>query len=186
MKPHLRLNRLPKKLRMLLTWADEMLLEEITYLCGVTSWRSPSGARYAICGEAYLAKEFGLCRSYVSERIQYLEKIGMLNVIHRRKNKGRWMTNLYRIGPVLMDVLTNCCRELTGVISLVSHRVGFSRHIASTRTKRDHSEPGKSGAPPPAPLPAGHAGRGDDPPRRSEGWQEVMERLIQKAHGLNE
>jgi len=76
---------------------DYRLLEEIQFISRLAAKKSPTGARYAVCSEAYLAKKVHLTRANVSRHISKLASLGILSVTHRRRARGRWQTNLYKI-----------------------------------------------------------------------------------------
>ena len=179
LRSRLHLSRLPDQLLKVLTRLDVRLLELLLSLCQSTARTSPGGAVYAYAGEAWLAKQLGSCQSYVSERIQVLEAFGLIQVTHRRKRHGRWLTNLYRIGHVLWRILKDPHGAVKYAISALSHHIGFSRNRSGAENRRDHAEPGQSGAPPPAPLPSG----GVEPLRSPDDWKSVLERIMKKVGG---
>ena len=76
---------------------DARLLEAINYDCKREAKHRASGARYSTKSEAYFAKILGVCRETISHRICHLERLGILSVTRRRKVRGVWQTNLYKI-----------------------------------------------------------------------------------------
>lgn len=76
---------------------DFRLLEEIDYLSRCQAKHGKTGARYCFPSEAYLAQKLSRCREVISRHVSKLSRLGVLSVIHRRKVRGHWQTNLYRI-----------------------------------------------------------------------------------------
>jgi len=76
---------------------DIRLLEEIDFLSRRQAKRSVTGARYCCPSEIYLSKKIGIARENVSRHISKLSRLGVLAVQNRRKLRGNWQTNLYKI-----------------------------------------------------------------------------------------
>lgn len=80
-----------------LTGLDARLLEQINYDCKARAKASKTGARYSTKAEAYYAKILGCCRETISDHICKLKRLGILDVTRRRKVRGMWQTNMYRV-----------------------------------------------------------------------------------------
>jgi predicted transcriptional regulator len=92
--PH---QRYPKELERRLNGSDLKILNFIGYLCKQTAKRSPSGAQYCFPSEATIAERVGICREEVSRHVNKLSMLGILKIVHRRKEHGVWRSNLYKI-----------------------------------------------------------------------------------------
>lgn len=80
-----------------ITGLDARLLEQINFDCKARAKLSKTGARYSTKSEEYYAKILGVCRETISHHVQKLAKLGILDITRRRKVRGNWQTNLYRI-----------------------------------------------------------------------------------------
>jgi hypothetical protein len=76
---------------------DFRILEYLMYLCKIQAKKSPTGARYAYPSEAHLASKLDTTRETISRHVSKLSRLGVIAVTHRRKVRGHWQTNLYRI-----------------------------------------------------------------------------------------
>lgn len=76
---------------------DYRLIEELAYLSRLRRRKSPSRATYATPGRRYLARKLRVCTATISRHNTKLSRLGILAIIHRRKERGRWQTNLYRL-----------------------------------------------------------------------------------------
>lgn len=94
-------------------------------LCHFRARSSPTGSAYAWPSQEYIASITGLSREWVSKSISSLAAKGLILVTHRRKVKGVWQTNLYRIGAVLWASI----KKLTHCISSILHHVNSTSHI---------------------------------------------------------
>ncbi len=96
-----------------LTGNSWQVLELITRLQWWHATHSPSRAAYATPGEAFLADRLNVARETVSDAIQYLAAHGLLHVIRRRPQHGRFVTNLYQIAASLAGHLLALRRRST-------------------------------------------------------------------------
>jgi biotin operon repressor len=85
---------------------------------------SKSGAEYWNASQAWIAQEIGRTRQWVNRCIQKLHKLGLITSMRRRRVKGRWQTNLYRLGPEIVRILKGA---KAAVIALAYH-VNCTRH----------------------------------------------------------
>jgi len=117
------------------------VLEEIDFLSRMQARRSPSGARYCCPSEAYLSRKVGVRREQISRIVSNLARLGILEVIGRRRRGGNWSTNLYKL------VSRKWWKHMRLLKVLVhSHRVRYSVHKQSIRGDVGPGE-GQKGAP---------------------------------------
>ena len=65
----------------------------------------PSGTLYTTPSLFYISGKVFLRIETVSRRIQDLQRWGLIKITHRRQVSGRWQTNLYRLGHVVLLAL---------------------------------------------------------------------------------
>ena len=109
------------------------IVEQVKFLSDLTARRSKTGARYAFPSQQWLATKFGVRRETVNRHMRRLWRLGVMNVTHRRKCQGRWMTNLYTIVQSKYWAVVRMSRVLCGW----THRVTKKSHIAPI--KRENS-----------------------------------------------
>lgn len=120
---------LPRDISTILTRTEAGLLDLIVDLSRNQAKRSPSGAYYAYPGEKWLAWKTGRSREWVSKSVNRLQTMGLLMITRRRKEKGRWRTNLYRLGVVLWRTLNGASAWFRSYI----HHVNSGSHIVRDR-----------------------------------------------------
>jgi hypothetical protein len=91
---------------------DARLLELIDFDSRQQAKKSPTGARYSLKPQAWLAKVLGVCRETVQNRIYHLEKLGILDVTRRDPKRGKWQTNMYKIVSFVWWRLRQALRDL--------------------------------------------------------------------------
>lgn len=107
------------------------ILEQIDYLSRQQAKRSRWGARYCCPGQAYLARKIGVHPVTVSKAVTDLADKGILSVTHRRKVRGIWQTNLYRI-------MSRCWWRLGKIVRmLVNPRRPFSQNTKHNSPKKE-------------------------------------------------
>lgn len=119
---------LPEEILPHITAADWRVFSHITTLCRLTASKSPKKALYAFSGQAYLAGRLNMRRETVSRSVQRLQRFGLLTITHRRRWRGRWMTNLYKLGPTFWRAMK---RGKAAVAAALDH-VTSQSHIART------------------------------------------------------
>jgi DNA-binding MarR family transcriptional regulator len=102
----------------------QYLLHIFHHLCYCTSKKSHSGAWYCYPSEEWLARRTGRSRVQISRSVQRLSKMGLIDLTHRRKVRGVFQTNLYRLGRNLLAMLN----KAKSLINRSSHRVTFELH----------------------------------------------------------
>jgi len=102
----------------------------------------PDSAIYITPSEIYLSKKTGLARETVSRSIQHLVNLGLIVKIQRRKIRGRWTTNLYKIGTLLKAILNFGKRFFFKPF----HRVTGMSHIEYKGVNRNIIDNGNKGA----------------------------------------
>lgn len=76
---------------------DMRLLELLTWLarCSGRRYGRPLAASWA--SQAWLSARVGCTREHVSRRLRRLADRGLVTIERRRREGGRWRTNLYRV-----------------------------------------------------------------------------------------
>jgi len=139
-----------------------MLLEKIYDLCRYKGRHSKTGAEYCFPAQKTFGKMFGFSREQMNRAAGVLAEKGLIVKIRRRKEHGRWMTNLYKIGPKLLEILKMLNRKRCPRF----HHVTSSAHIVSTN-KDSYSYKEAS----PLLFPNGEAGeplKWSKPPRQTD------------------
>lgn len=91
-----------------------------------------SGAVYTTVSQMYVAKVTGLVRETVSRAVGDLQDWGLLHRTRRRQVGGRWQTNLYRLGRVVLLALGWLTNWIISKLSHVTNRL----HIGTTIRKQ--------------------------------------------------
>ena len=116
---------LPANLRSSLTASQFNIIYLILDLCQIHSQNKPGGSIYVVPSELYIAKKIGRSREWVSKSLQKLQQAGLIVITRRRKVRGRWMTNLYRLGLALWS----CLKATSRCFASLLHHVKSSSHI---------------------------------------------------------
>lgn len=104
----------------------EILLSELLFsLMKGTSRRVPSKAFYSCAGQRWLAKRLNVSREWISISVNKLERLGIIDITHRRKKYGIWQTNLYRVGAAMKKGW----KTLKRLFFLRKGRVKYTPHI---------------------------------------------------------
>lgn len=74
---------------------DVGILDHLAYLSNLTAKRSRSGAHYATPGRRWLAAKLGVSIRTITRHTTHLAAVGILTKRERRRDLGRWQTNLY-------------------------------------------------------------------------------------------
>lgn len=127
---NVRIVTLPADLRRQLTATEFNIIYLILDLSRITSVRSPSGAVYCYPSQKYIGRKIGRSREWISKCLQRLEDLGLVIITHRRKERGHWKTNLYRLGWQLTKILYGCKAAVKALLD----RVKSSSHIDSLHT----------------------------------------------------
>ena len=104
---------------------DIRLLEEIEFLSKLQAKKSITGAKYCCPSEIYLSKKVGIARENISRHISKLSRLGILAITHRRKLRGNWQTNMYRIVSWVwwrLRQATQTLRSLPSRVTQPSHK----------------------------------------------------------------
>jgi biotin operon repressor len=102
-------------------------VKALYFITGLMVWHgkhSTSGAQYWNSGQAWLSNKIGVSRPWLSTCIQILHAKGLLTKIHRRREKGQWKTNLYKLGPEIVRIFKG---TKASIAAWVDH-VKCSRH----------------------------------------------------------
>jgi hypothetical protein len=124
-----------------LTGTQLRLLEAIQYDARCTAKHSPTGAKYSVKPQAYFAKLLGVCRESISDAVQGLSKLGILEVTYRRKLKGMWQTNLMKIRSWVWWRFAKAIQTLRRA----PHRVTQTSHISIPMRETINQEEKTSG-----------------------------------------
>jgi DNA-binding MarR family transcriptional regulator len=124
-KQNIKYFSLPANLRSGLTASQFNIIYLILDLCQIHSQNKPGGSVYVVPSEIYIAKKIGRSREWVSKSLQKLQQAGLIIITRRRKVRGRWMTNLYRLGLALWS----CLKATSRCFSSLLHHVKSSSHI---------------------------------------------------------
>lgn len=116
---------LPANLRSSLTASQFNIIYLILDLCQIHSQNKPGGSIYVVPSERYIAQKIGRSREWVSKSLQKLQQAGLIIITRRRKVRGRWMTNLYRLGLALWS----CLKASSRCFSSILNHVKSSSHI---------------------------------------------------------
>lgn len=115
---------------------DIRLIEELVYLSRLQSKKSPSGAKYCCPSEIYLAKKLGVRREAVSRHVSKLARLGVLEVTHRRKVRGMWQTNLYRVRRAFAWLIG----KVMAIINYRKDRVRPKAHITLLKEEKENQQ----------------------------------------------
>lgn len=116
------------------------IVEQVKFLSDLTARRSKTGARYAFPSQQWLATKFGVRRETVNRHMRRLWRWGVMNVTHRRKCQGRWMTNLYTIVQSKYWAVVRMSRVLGGW----ANRVTKKSHIAPIKRENSIKDSGRA------------------------------------------
>ncbi len=169
------INAIPRSIRQDFTSLDFNLLEKILGLCVATARRSPTGAPYCFASQSWLGANLAVRRETISRHIGILQDLGFLIVVRRRKEAGRWMTNLMEPGPRHWQIVRQPGRAARAVVRWAAHvgararsrlffsnRVTQTSHIEKLKERREVKNPPDSGAPPRSPSPNSGGGTSDE------------------------
>lgn len=116
---------------------DARLLEQIDFDCRQQAKRSRTGARYSTHSEAYYAKVLGVRRETISHHVCHLANLGILEITRRRKVRGVWQTNMYKIKSWIWWRLGRLLRGLRKR----PDRVTQGSHKAVCKTEKEPEKP---------------------------------------------
>jgi hypothetical protein len=120
---------------------DFRILEYLMYLCKLQAKKSPTGARYAYPSESHLANKLDTTRETISRHVSKLSRLGVIAVTHRRKVRGHWQTNLYRIVSHVWWKVQQAISQLRGK----THRVTPTSHLTTPMRGNKNLEDQKGG-----------------------------------------
>ncbi len=100
-------NILPQNTLSSLCATDIQVLDLIGSMCKAQGKKGASGAWYCFPSETWLAGKVGRSREWISHSVNRLQKLGLVNITRRRKVRGHWQTNLYRLSLYLLGLLKN-------------------------------------------------------------------------------
>jgi len=119
------LERIPRTKLKPLRGTTGHVLEIILAVMKVTPFKDISGSEYCIPSQRWIASRLVCSRETVSRSVTRLSKLGLIHVIHRRKVRGRWQTNLYKLGQELCKIIYGIKKATRNLL----HRVTVSSHI---------------------------------------------------------
>lgn len=102
------------------------LVGRVVYLSLLHGVNSSRRGVYCVPSEKYLSKDAYCARETVSRNITTIKKLGLLRVIQRRPVEGRFSTNLYKLGSLLLSLIsrvTSCFFSFFNRVTLTSHIV---------------------------------------------------------------
>lgn len=105
-----------------LTTADIKIFYRIFSLLNWRAKIAPEKSLYIWPSQTWLGQETGYCRETVSRSIQRLQAAGLIRIIHRRPENGRWTTNLYMIGNWLIRFVRRISQSLIVPINRVTKK----------------------------------------------------------------
>lgn len=120
---------LPSEIVAQLSGTCQYLLHIIDRLCYATHKRSPSRAWYCFPSEKWLGRRMRRNSEHVSRCIQRLHKLELIDLTHRRWRNGRFQTNLYKLGKVLLYWM-NAAKSATNRLSY--HLTEMSNIVSNT------------------------------------------------------
>ena len=116
---------LPSNLRSELTASQFKIIYLILDLCQIRHKNYPGQSIYVMPSERWIAQKIGISREWVSKSLQKLQEVGLIIITRRRKERGVWRTNLYRLGHVLW----RCLKFTSYCFSSVFNHVNKSSHL---------------------------------------------------------
>jgi hypothetical protein len=99
------IEKIPDNIRKEMNHGHRKVFETIYECTRRHSAARPSKAMYTTPSLLYIASKAFLRVETVSRRIQDLQKWGLIKITHRRQVAGRWQTNLYRLGHMVLLAL---------------------------------------------------------------------------------
>ena len=131
---------LPKKIQVQLTRTECMILELMVEMGVKKKEDKKLDMKTMYMTEYWLAERLGKSRVWISRSICKLEKLGLLKVMRRRREDGKWSVNLYRIGYIILRVLglwRQATREILHRVKSSLQEVAYSRKEKEKRKKRN-------------------------------------------------
>ena len=108
---------------------EQLVLGFHHLLCRSQAKRCASGAPYDCTSQTWIGNRIGKSREWVNKVTNRLVKKGYLISIRRRKIKGQWSTNLYKLGWKCLMYLRRCKEAVQAMI----YRVNCSSHIVNNK-----------------------------------------------------
>jgi len=124
------ISQIPLEIQSRLNSTDLKVLDLIVCMCRCQSKKSESRTSYCYPSEPWIGTKLSRTRETISRSVSKLHKMELLSVIHRRKYKGVWQTNLYRLGAKLLIIL----KRYKEAVKEYINRVTFSSHIVKLTT----------------------------------------------------
>ena len=122
------IEKVPNYIRKEMNYGHRSVFDVIYECTRRHSAQRKSGAIYTTPSLMYISSRVFLRVETVSRRIQDLQKWGLLKITHRRQVSGRWQTNLYRLGQVVLLALG----WLKSWINSFSHHLTKKSNIVTT------------------------------------------------------
>jgi hypothetical protein len=119
----------------------QLVLQLINSLCKTTQTKSPSKAFYCFPSEDWLARRIGKSRVQVSRSVSRLKMLGLISITYRRKVRGIYQTNLYRLGRALLFALNKAKALKNGLsyrVTSMLHRVSNTLISKEQKGLRQH------------------------------------------------
>lgn len=109
------------------------------HLLSMIQWhgkKSLSGAAYWNAGQKSMALTLGVSRTWLSTCIQQLHNQQILTKLRRRREKGQWKTNLYKLGPRIVKIF----KGPRAALQALAYHVSSSRHTVSKPVSKLNKE----------------------------------------------
>lgn len=128
---------LPREILIQLNSTDINILDTLISMCRAQVSKSPTGAAYAFPGQTWLGSKIDRARENVSRSVSKLKKLGLIEVIHRRKIRNMFQTNLYRAGHALLFILKQTKAALAALLDHVTKPSHIVNNSHSKETEKD-------------------------------------------------
>jgi len=119
------------------------LIGRVVYLSLLHGVQSSRRGVYCVPSEKYLSKDAFCARETVSRNITVMKKLGLLKVTQRRPVDGRFSTNLYKLGSLLLSLIsrvTSCFFSFFNRVTSMSHIVTETSNNNLKRQKESSAQ----------------------------------------------
>jgi len=125
------LDRLPEQVKKELTPINIIVFNMLHDMMRNQNKKSQGHNAYCFPGEKWIGKRVNRCPVTISKTISKLKTLGLLWVTYRRKVRGRWQTNLYRLGHELIKAFgftKPALNQLLNRLALTLNRVSKDKY----------------------------------------------------------
>ncbi len=131
--------------------ADLLCLDLIVQMCLAQRKKGKKHSAYCFPGQTWICEKLGVSREWVCKCIARLRRLDLVVVIHRRKYKGQWQTNLYRIGTTSYRLIGDARAAVGALVDRVKSGLQIVKKTTVLRLKstaegvlRTHSDTSNS------------------------------------------